>query len=59
MIRRFLELCEQPELYPVVEQIDKNYRRSVYGSHSIYYRALEGEIIITRILGRQDLAKAF
>lgn len=59
MIRRFLELCEQPELYPVVEHINKSYRRSVYGSHSIYFRVLEGDIIVTRILGRQDTIKAF
>jgi toxin ParE1/3/4 len=59
MKQRFDELGEQPKLYPAVEHIHKGHRRSVYGSHSIYYR-IEGQgVVIVRILGRQDPVKAF
>ncbi|NOX44017.1 MAG: type II toxin-antitoxin system RelE/ParE family toxin [Gammaproteobacteria bacterium] len=58
--QRFAELAEQPKLYPAVDDIFEGYRRSVYGSHSIFYR-IDGakHIIIVRILGQQNLSKAF
>ena len=59
MKQRFDELAEQPKLYPAVEHIRSGYRRSVFGSHSIYYRVESDHVVIIRILGRQDLAKAF
>lgn len=59
MKQRFDELAEQPKLYPAVEHIRSGYRRSVFGSHSIYYRVESDHVVIARILGRQDLAKAF
>ena len=34
-------------------------RRSVYQSHSIYYRVDPDEIVIIRILGQQDMDDAF
>jgi len=48
-----------PLLYPDVDHIHKGYRRSVYGSHSIYYRIDPEEIVIVRILGREDPEKQF
>lgn len=52
-------MADNPELYPAVDDIRKGYRRSVYQSHSIFYR-VEGEnIIIVRILGQQDTKTAF
>ena len=58
MKQRFGELAEQPKLYPAVDHIREGYRRSVYGSHSIYYRIEGKHVVIVRILGRQDPAKA-
>jgi len=54
MKRRFGELADQPKLYPAVAQIGDGYRRSVYHSHSIYYRIESERILIIRILGQQD-----
>ena len=59
MMQRFAKLAEQPKLYPTVDHIRASYRRSVYGSHSIYYRIESQGIVIVRILGQQDLANAF
>ena len=53
MKQRFGELAEQPMLYPAVDHIRKGYRRSVYGSHSIYYRIKGQGVLIVRILGRE------
>lgn len=59
LTRRFEKMADNPELYPAVDDIRKGYRRSVYQSHSIFYR-VEGEnIIIVRILGQQDTKTAF
>jgi len=58
MKQRFDELAEQPQLYPTVDDLRKGYRRSVYHSHSIYYRIEQQRVFIVRILGQQDLRKA-
>ncbi len=59
MKQRFGELAEQPKLYPAVDDIRRGYRRSVFGSHSIYYR-IEGQgIVIVPILGQQEPGNAF
>ena len=55
--KRFNELAEQPYLYQAVDHIHKGYRRSVCGSHSIYYHIKSKSILIVRILGRQDVEK--
>ncbi len=59
MEMRFAELAEQPELYAPVEHIRKGYHRSVYSAHSIYYQIEPDRVLIVRILGQQDLSKAF
>ncbi len=54
MLLRFDELAEQPMRFPAVDHIRTGYRRSVYRSHSIYYRA-HGELVdIMRIVGREN-----
>jgi toxin ParE1/3/4 len=58
MKKRFKELAEQPEIYQTVEHIRAGYRRSVYHSHSIYYKIEPTRIFIVRILGQQDPARA-
>lgn len=59
MIERFAQLAERPSLYPSVGHIRPGLRRSVYRSHSIYYRVEPEEIVIIRILGRQDAGPSF
>ena len=58
IVSRFQKIADQPELYPAIDHIRQGYRRSVYKSHSIYYRIDPGEIVIVRILGQQDIGKA-
>ena len=53
--KHFDALAEQPKLYAAIDHIRTGYRRSVYRSHSIYYRIEPGRIFIVRILGQQDL----
>lgn len=54
--RRFALIATQPLFFPEVNHIHEGYRRSVCGSHSIYYK-IEGDVIlIVRILGKQDLS---
>ena len=57
--QRFAEIAEQPLHYQAVDHIHKSSRRSVCGVHSVYYRIDPTEIVIVRILGRQDPFKAF
>jgi toxin ParE1/3/4 len=59
MVQRFAKVAEQPKIYPTVDHIRAGYRRSVYGSHSIYYRIENHGVVIVRILGQQDLTSAF
>jgi toxin ParE1/3/4 len=58
IVTQFQEIADQPELYPAIDHIRQGYRRSVYKSHSIYYRTDPAEIVIVRILGQQDIDKA-
>ena len=58
MKKRLEELADQPERYPAIDHIRSGYRRSVYHSHSIYYRIETDRVLIVRILGQQDLYKA-
>ena len=54
MKKQFEKLADQPELYTAVDDIRKGYRRSVYHSHSIYYKIEPSRVLIVRILGQQD-----
>ena len=56
---RFSTLTDQPMRYPAIDHIKQGYRRSVCGSHSIYYRIDGHTVLILRILNRQDTSKAF
>lgn len=58
LIRHFEELAEFPLHYQAVDHIRKDYRRSVCGVHTIYYRIDDDHITIVRILGRQDPFRA-
>ena len=55
LIERFCELHDNPHLWQAVDYIRARYRRSVYASHSIYYRIDGDTVEIMRILGKQDI----
>jgi toxin ParE1/3/4 len=59
LIFQFQEIANYPTRYSAVDEIRKGYRRSLHGSHSIYYQLESGGIVIVRILGQQDPANAF
>ncbi len=54
MLDRFAQIAEQPHLYQTVDYIRAGYRRSVYGTDSIYYLINGGTVEIMTILGHQD-----
>ncbi|MDE0152945.1 MAG: type II toxin-antitoxin system RelE/ParE family toxin [Gammaproteobacteria bacterium] len=54
---RFDEIAEDPLRHPAVDHVRKGYRRSVCGSHSIYYRVDGQTVEIMRLLNREDIRK--
>lgn len=55
--KHFTQLSEQPLLYPVTD-IRNNYRRSVCGSESVYYRIEDKKTIeIMAVIGQQDITQ--
>jgi toxin ParE1/3/4 len=59
MVEHFKLLARAPYMYPAVEQFKEGYRRSIIRSSSVFYKVLEEEILIVRILGRQDTGVLF
>jgi len=59
IVDRFQRIADMPRLYPAVDDIRKGYRRSVFGSHSIYYVLIDDGVKIVRILSREDSKRAF
>lgn len=55
---RFEQIARQPELYQAMDHIRPGYRRSVYEAHSIFYKVADGEMLIMRILGRENIDTA-
>jgi toxin ParE1/3/4 len=51
---RFETIADNPMLYQAVDHIMPDYRHSVYGSHTIYYRLDDEGVLIVRILRSQD-----
>jgi toxin ParE1/3/4 len=51
--QRFGEIAQSPLTYPAVDYIRVGYRRSVCGSHSIYYRLNDSLVEIMRIIGEE------
>lgn len=55
---RFEQLAGQPYLYQAVEHVRKDYRQSVCGVDTIYYRVVVADTIeVMNILGRQNRDK--
>ena len=53
-IAHFQDLVDAPRLYQAVDSLREGYRRSVFGVHSIYYRIAGADVVIVRILGREN-----
>ena len=56
---KFEELAQFPDRYPRGDYIREGIRRSICGVHSIYYHPQADEVLIVRVLGRQDRNRAF
>lgn len=59
LIEHFGMLAAAPLLYQAVDHIRTDYRRSVYHAHAIYCQIDGDNVVIVRVLGRQDADKAF
>ena len=51
---RFEQLAEQPYLYQAVTHVREDYRASVCGVDTIYYRIVGDTVEIMNVLGRQN-----
>ncbi|WP_031431981.1 type II toxin-antitoxin system RelE/ParE family toxin [Methylomicrobium agile] len=54
ILERLDQIADHPYLFQAVDHIREGYRRSVYGTDSIYYRINDDMVEIMAILGRQD-----
>jgi toxin ParE1/3/4 len=52
--RHFEQIAENPYLFQAIDHIRKEYRRSVCGVDSIFYRVVDDTVEIISILSRQD-----
>lgn len=59
LIQRFGDIAEAPYKYQSVDHIRENYRRSVCGVDSIYYRVSGDLTEVMRVFGRQDVGETF
>jgi toxin ParE1/3/4 len=55
MLAHFAKIADQPYLFQAVDNIRAGYRRSVYGTESIYYRINGNTVEIMTILRSQDI----
>ena len=51
---QFEKIAEYPNQYQIIEGLNKNYRRCVFGVDCIYYTVREESVLICRIFGQQD-----
>ncbi len=54
---QFEKIATNPKHGQRVDHVLQGYRRSVYVSHSIYYKVRPEDVLIVRVLGRQDARK--
>jgi len=52
----FARIAANPLAYQAVDDLRSGYRRAVYQSHAIYFRADPDSVLIIRVLGQQDAA---
>ena len=59
LIERLAQIVESPQRWPLVPDLLVGCRRSVVGSHAIYYEMEPtGAIFVSRVLGRQEPSSA-
>lgn len=58
LVSHFQQIADSPLSHPAVDEIRAGYRRASYFANSVYYRIDGDQIVVARILGRQDPAKA-
>ena len=49
------DLCDFPFAYVRAYDIKYDYRKSVFKSHSVYYRIADDTVEIMAVIGRQDI----
>ena len=54
LLAHFELLCDNPFLFAAVDDIRPGYRRSVCGTHAIYYRVNDRVIDVMAVIGHQD-----
>jgi len=59
LISQLQKIAENPDSYTSVDDIFPGYRRATYYSNSVYYRSEHDQVIIVRILGRENPVTAF
>ncbi len=52
-------IASNPNAFEAVDQIKPGYRRCPCGSDSIFYRVINDQVEIMRIVGRQDIDTLF
>ena len=55
LVGRFESLATSPFQYPAAENIREDYRLCVYKSHSVYFKCVNKDVEIVRILNGQDI----
>ncbi|MCG7532329.1 type II toxin-antitoxin system RelE/ParE family toxin [Psychrobium sp. MM17-31] len=58
LVKRFDEIALNPLHYPAVDHIRIGYRRSVYATHSIYFKWNDEQVDIMRILRAENISTA-
>ena len=56
--QHFERAAANPQHYPAVDHLRPGYRRCVCGAHAIYYLIRSDDVLIVRVLGRQDARRA-
>ncbi|HTV67739.1 MAG TPA: type II toxin-antitoxin system RelE/ParE family toxin [Rhizobiaceae bacterium] len=56
LLAHFELICTNPFLFVAVDEIRPGYRRSVCGSHAIYYRVGDLVVEVMAVIGRQDMS---
>lgn len=58
IVSQFINIAENPLQYPSREEIRENYRLCSFGSHDIYFQVRKNEVLIVRILNKQNIEAA-
>jgi toxin ParE1/3/4 len=58
LITRLHNISNSPMMYPEAQDVQRGIRCSVHSPHTIYYRLIDKEVEIIRILRQQDVTKA-